>query len=96
MNLIISEIMPVYRIAAVVGNDEYHIDFAKLADAVQAYNFLKKLKETSGRITLEHNRNYSDIIFVYVDGVQLGHFEIDYPSDFVNFLKKIFPNLKEV
>ena len=94
--MIISEIMPVYRIAAVVGNDEYHIDFAKLDDAVQAYNFLKKLKETSGRITLEHNRNYSDIIFVYVDGVKIGHFELDYPSDFVKFLKRIFPNLTDI
>ena len=94
--MIITGIVPLYRLAAGVGNDEYHIDFAKLADAVQAYNILRELKETSGRITLEHNRNYSDIISVYVDGVQIGHFEIDYPSDFVNFLKKIFPNLKEV
>ena len=94
--MIISEIMPFYRIAAGVGNDEYHIDFAKLDDAVQAYNILMKLKETSGEIKLEHHKRFSDIVFVFVDGAQIGHFEMDYPSDFVNFLKKIFPNLKEV
>ena len=88
--MIITEIMPLYRIAAVVGKDEYCVDFVKLDDAVQAYNILKKLKETSGRITLEHNKRYSDIISVYVDGVQIGHFELDYPSDFVDFLKKVF------
>ena len=94
--MIISEIMPLYRIAAGVEKDEYFVDFGRLADAVQAYNILMELKETSGKIIIEHNKRFSDIIFVYVDGVQLGHFEIDYPSDFVNFLKKIFPNLKEV